>query len=114
MKNEKFEVSKELDAKQGITRFTVVGRVNSKTSPELQAKLEDALNRGEVNIILNMLEVEYLSSDGIRTILKTFKDAEKAGGKFRIERPSEMVKNVLGMVALEGMLHNGQNFSTKM
>ena len=114
MKEVKFEITKELDQKQGITKFYVVGRVNSKTSPVLQNKLEDALNCGEINIVLNMLQVEYLSSDGIRTILKIYKEAEKAGGKFRIERASEMVRNVLGMVALNGMLHNGQNFSKQM
>jgi len=104
MKGETFKATKERDEKQGVTRFTVVGRVNSKTSPVLQSRLEDALNCGEINIVLNMLEVEYLSSDGIRTIIKIYKEAEKAGGKLRIERPSEIVRNVLGMVALNNML----------
>ena len=114
MKNGTFEIIKEQDEKQGFTRFIIMGRINSKTSPVLHNKLEEALNCGEVNIVLNMFEVEYLSSDGIRTILKIYKDAEKAGGKLRIERASEMVRNVLGMVALDGMLHSGQNFSAQL
>ena len=104
MKEEKFEITKEVDEKQGVTRFYVVGRVNSKTSPALQSRLEIAVKSEEVNIILNMAQVEYLSSDGIRTILNTYKQAEKAGGKFRIESPSEMVRNVIGMVALKDLL----------
>ena len=51
MKSETFEITKELDEKQGITRFTVVGRVNSKTSPVLHKELEGALSRGEINKI---------------------------------------------------------------
>ena len=104
MKNEKFEITKEQDEKQGVTRFTVIGRVNSKTSPALQNRLENAIKSEEVNIVLNMAQVEYLSSDGIRTILNTYKQAEKANGKFRIEAPSQMVRNVLGAVALNNML----------
>ena len=103
MKPEKFEITKERDEKQGFTRFYVVGRVNSKTSPALQNRLENALKSEEVNIVLNMAQVEYLSSDGIRTILNTYKQAEKADGKFRVEAPSQMVKNVLGAVALNSM-----------
>ncbi|MCL2010472.1 MAG: STAS domain-containing protein [Synergistaceae bacterium] len=104
MKSETFEITKEQDEEQGVARFTVIGRVNSKTSPALKNELEDALNSGEVNIVLNMFQVEYLSSDGIRIILKIYKEAEQAGGKLRIEKPSEMVRSVLGMVALNGML----------
>ena len=104
MKDEKFEITKEQDEKQGVTRFYVIGRVNSKTSPALQSRLENALKSEEINIVLNMADVEYLSSDGIRTILNTYKQAEKAGGKFRVEAPSQMVRNVLGAVALNDML----------
>ena len=114
MKSETFEITKKQDEKQGVVRYTVVGRVNSKTSPMLHKELEGALSRGEINIALDMNQVEYLSSDGIRIILKIYKEAGKAGGKFVIEQPSEIVKNVLGMVALDGMLHNGQNFSAQL
>ena len=104
MKNETFEITKEKNAKTGVTRFTIKGRINSKTSPVLKHKLEDALNYGEINIVLNMLQVAYLSSDGIRIILRIFKEAEKLGGSLKIELPSEMVRNVIGMVALNDLL----------
>ena len=104
MKSETFKITKEDDEKQGVARFSVVGRINSKNSPVLQNKLEDALNSGKLNIVLNMLQVEYLSSDGIRIILKIYREAAKMGGTFKIERPSEMVRNVIGMVALNDLL----------
>ena len=104
MKIETFEITKEEDQELGATRYTVKGRVNSKSSAELKNKLEDAVRRGEKYIVLNMREVGYLSSDGIRAILGTHKEAAKAGGKFGIENPSEMVRNVLGMVALNDLL----------
>jgi len=102
--NENFIITKDKDKTLGLIRFTVKGRVNSNNAPALQYKIEDALNYGELNIILNMEQVEYLSSDGIRVILKIYKQAEKAGGKFKIERPSEIVRNVLGLVALNELL----------
>ena len=85
-------------------KFTVKGRVSAANADEFQFKLENALKGGEANIVLNMLQVDFLSSTGIRIILKTYKDAVKAGVKFGIEQPSENVRNVLGMVALDEML----------
>ena len=104
MKKENFVMIKEKDEDQGITRFTVMGRVNSQNSSLLKFKLEDSLSYGEINIVLNMADVEFLSSDGKRIILSTYKAAEKAGGKFRIEAPSKNVRNALNMVALDDML----------
>ena len=102
MRNEDFTITKDKD--QGVTRFILKGRLNSNSAPTLQYELEDALNYGEINIVLNMAQVEYLSSNGVRVILKTYKQAEKEGGKLQIERPSENVRNVLGMAALNDML----------
>jgi anti-anti-sigma factor len=100
--NEELVIEEEKTEKSA--RFVLNGRVNSHSADVLQFKLDKALNDGQVDIVLNMLQVEYLSSAGIRVMLKTFKDAKKAGGRFGIEEPSESVKNALGMTALDAML----------
>ena len=104
MTKDNFVMTKEKDKAQGIIKFSVAGRINSKNSSVLKFKLEDSLKFGETNIVLNMADVQFLSSDGIRIILSTHKEAERVGGKFRIEEPSQTVRNVLGMVALNDLL----------
>lgn len=99
---ENFVITQEKN-QEGI-RLIVQGRLDSNNSGELEHKLVDALEDGQINIILNMFQVEYLCSSGIRVILKAYKNARAAGGKLGIEMPSECVKNVLGMVALDEML----------
>jgi anti-anti-sigma factor len=98
-----FAVTK-LEEKDGVVKFVVKGHVNSINAPRLEDKLEDTLKAGHTDIVLEMSRVEYLSSIGIRVILKIYKKAEAAGGKFRIERPSEIVRNVLGISALNDMM----------
>jgi len=102
MKDEKLTVTEEI--KNGICRFVAKGRVDANSADVLLYKLETALNDGQKTIILNMAQVEYLSSIGIRVILKTYKQAMETGGKFNIEHPSDIVKNVLGMTALKELL----------
>jgi anti-anti-sigma factor len=102
MKDEELEIIE--DRSSGAVKFTLKGRVNAVSADALLYKLETAVNEGHTNIVVNMSRVEYLSSVGIRVILKIYKKAAEKGGKFNIERPSENVKNVLGMVALKDML----------
>ena len=102
MNKEEFTITKEKIP--GGLRFIILGRVNSINAPTIQHKLEEALKDGVKKIVLDMGLVEFLSSAGIRVILKTHKDLKKEGGTFGIEQASENVKNVLGMVALGEML----------
>jgi len=102
MNNEELKITENVD--NGICHISAKGRVDSNTADTLLEKLEDALNNGQKAIILNMAQVNYLSSIGIRVILKIFKQASENGGSFNIDRPSEIVRNVLGMVALKELL----------
>ena len=102
MKSESIVITEEKTS-EGLI-MTLRGRWDSTNSVVMEHKLTQAIEDGQTNIVLNMLGVEYLSSIGIRVILKTYKNLKEAGGSFGIEMPSECVKNVLGMVALEEML----------
>ena len=102
MNNDNLEINETIDG--DLCRFTASGRVDSNNADIMEINLDRALTKGPKNIILNMEQVKYLSSIGIRIILKTYKKAYENGGTFLIEKPSQIVRNVLGMVALNQML----------
>jgi anti-anti-sigma factor len=102
MIDETLTVTENLDG--GVCKLTAKGRIDSNSADYLKEKLEKALKAEHKTIILNMSQVKYLSSIGIRVILNIYKQAKEAGGTFKIDRPSDFVKNVLGMVALKEML----------
>ena len=104
MKENDFLITKEKTKSE--VKFILKGRLNAASADELQFRLDGAIKEEQKNIVLNMSMVEYISSAGIRVILKTYKDVKREGGKLGIERPSENVKNVLGMTALDEMLIN--------
>ncbi|MCL1822988.1 MAG: STAS domain-containing protein [Oscillospiraceae bacterium] len=85
-------------------RFILEGRISTSTANTLEFKLNEAMRDGHTNLILNMCQVSFLSSAGIRILLMFFKRAKANGGSFFVENPSENVINVLGMVALDEML----------
>jgi len=87
-------------------KFKVIGRITTANENYFDKQLSDALAEGFSRIVLNMREVTLMTSIGIRIILKTYKGCMEAGGKFQIEDPSEVVKNVLGLSALQQMMVN--------
>jgi len=104
VKAKDLEIAEDKD--EGLCKFTVKGRINADNADALLVRLESVQKEGKTDIVMNMSQIEYLSSVGIRVILNTYKKALEAGSKFTIERPSQIVKNVLGMVALSEMMTN--------
>ena len=90
-------------------KFTVTGRIYTYNADVLEKHLRQALEEKQYNIILNMSQVEYISSSGIRVLLKTYMETKKAGGKLEIEMPSPSVMNVLKIAALDEMLIHQEN-----
>ena len=97
-----FAITQEKN-QEGV-KLVIQGRMDSNNSVEFERKLAIVLEDGPVDVVLNMSQVEYLCSTGIRVILKAYKNAKAAGYKFGIEAASDCVRNVLGMVALDEML----------
>lgn len=102
MTTSEFVVEKE-EIENGI-RLILKGHVNAINAEALEYEMEEAISNGYKAIVLNMTQVEFLSSSGIRVILKTYKKMSKTGGKFNVERPSQNVRNVLGITALDTLL----------
>ena len=102
MSDANLEITEDVEGK--MCKFFAKGRVDSNNAEVLQNKLDKVLKEGYESIILNMEKIDYLSSIGIRIMLKTYKHACDNELSFRIENPSEIVKNVLGMVALKQLL----------
>ena len=96
--NQELTVSKTV-TDNGV-EFQVEGRINTTNAGILEQALENAIQDGHINIVLNMRMVTFLTSVGIRLILKTHKKCTEAGGKFQIQDPSRSVKNVLRLSAL--------------
>jgi len=85
-------------------RFVMKGRVSVKETAHMEHKLERVIELGGRHIVINMCFVDFFSSAGIRVILHMYKKVTSMGGSLKIENPSENVRNVIGLVALNELL----------
>ena len=70
------EIKKELNGKE-LTIF-IIGRLDTTTAPQLEAELKLCIN-GVEKLILDLGELEYLSSAGLRVLLSAQKVMNKQG-----------------------------------
>jgi anti-anti-sigma factor len=93
----KLSIDTELSGDATIVK--VAGRVDSETAPDLDDSLVRLQGEGVKNIVLNLGQVDFLSSAGLRAIIKAYQAAGKSGGDVRlgpISQPVEMVLHTLG------------------
>lgn len=99
---EKEFLQTETAGANGWTVWSVNGRIDMVTSEKAYATGEDIVNRNE-KTVLDMSGMDYLSSAGLRVLLRLNKLAKKSGKEFTLCGPSGIVKSVLedsGMDAL--------------
>jgi anti-anti-sigma factor len=82
----------------------ISGRLDAHWSDQLDRELTDVVRGGARLIYLDMAEIAYVSSTGIRILLKYWKDLKAINGVFRVVSPSANVRNVIRMSGMLGLL----------
>jgi len=78
----------------------IAGRLNAQWADSLDRELADAVRDGSRRIYLEMSGITFLSSAGIRILLKYRKELASLQGSLLILSPSENVANVLTLSGL--------------
>jgi anti-sigma B factor antagonist len=55
----------------------IIGRVDSSTSPQLQQAFEEVQQAGHYKIVVDMTEIEFLSSAGLRVFVNIQKNSRR-------------------------------------
>jgi len=80
------------------------GRLDAYWAGHLGDEVAGVLREGARSIRLNMKEVEYVSSAGIRVLFKAYKQLKDIQGTFAVSEPSEAVQSVLELAGLTELL----------
>ncbi len=61
--------------------LSLKGRLDTATSPDLEQKLQKLLQSSGFKMVVDMSELEFISSIGLRVILMAAKRAKSGGGR---------------------------------
>lgn len=99
------------DNSQSISIMKVIGRVDSDTAPELDEALTKLLQDNQNRIVLDLEGVEYMSSAGLRAVVKAYQAATRSGGDVRlacVSTPVEVILRTVGMMQMLKMYPSDQ------
>ena len=93
-----------------VAVMSVSGRVDSSTAPELESQLTQVVDGGQHHIVLDLKDVEYMSSAGLRAMVSTLKKVKRVNGDLRLANPSARVEEVLRLAGLTSIfsIHSTQ------
>lgn len=89
---------------EGRIRLIVSGRVDTVTSPKMEKSILNAFQK-EKYLIIDMGDVYYISSAGLRTLLIGEKTAVSKQGRMELIHVKNVVREVLTMTGLIRILN---------
>ena len=80
----------------GIFLITINGSIDSKTTAELQSKIMESISNAN-KVILDMINVDFVSSAGLRVLLMVYRQIKSQNGKVVLVGVSEEIQDVMKM-----------------
>lgn len=80
------------------------GRLDSQDGPVFEQTIEKTIESGSSSIVINMSEITYISSHGLRVILTGAKLAKAAGGRLAICSSQESVQKVFDITGVATLI----------
>ncbi|UCE51816.1 MAG: STAS domain-containing protein [Desulfobacterales bacterium] len=82
------------EKENGIIHIIIKGRLDSESAPEANRIIKEIVGKERIRLLLNICDLEYLSSDGLRVILQTAKEVYKKKGQIVLCCPNERVRKI--------------------
>ena len=79
------------------------GRLDSVTAPEVESVFHQVAERFD-KLVLNLAQLEYISSAGLRSLKRLHMDMKKKNGTLVLKNVRNMVMEVFEMTGFAGLL----------
>ena len=94
-----------IEEKQGgINIFKLNGRLDSNTSQGFEKKLFQAISDGSKSMVVDFSDLDYISSAGLRVILKATKAIKREDGRIMLCAMQDYVKEVFEIAGFDSFL----------
>ena len=87
-----------------INIYRPKGRLDSNTSQKLEDELFQAISNGSKRMLIDFTDLNYISSDGLRVILRATKAIKRADGQIMFCCMHDYVKEVFEIAGLGSLL----------
>lgn len=83
-----------------------VGRIDSTTAEMFALALQNEIERGHWNLVINLARVDYMSSAGVHAIMAAWHETRNHSGDVRLAGANKEIRNVFSMSGLSKMIES--------
>jgi anti-sigma B factor antagonist len=84
-----------------IDIISIKGRLDASSSKEVEEKLNGLIDDGNSEILINLEDLEYISSSGLRVMLAALKRVKKMDGNIGVACLKSSIKEVFTMAGFD-------------
>ena len=95
---------KEAGKEKNMKIIFLEGKMDAISAPEFEDKMGEWLEQGETSFIINLGEVNYMSSAGLRSILIVAKKLKEQEGKLIFVNLREEVQKIFRISGFSSMI----------
>ena len=85
--------------------ISLIGRLDTITSPQLEEEINSFSLENIETVILDLKELEYISSAGLRVVLMIHKKMNKLGWQLKLINVNDMILNIFDMTGMSEFLN---------
>jgi anti-sigma B factor antagonist len=93
----------------GVSVMDFTGNLDTNTSPAAENVVNQLLEGGNEKIIFNFMNLNYISSSGLRILLSTAKKMKTSGGKMMVCNLNDTVQEVFDISGFAAILDLASN-----
>lgn len=87
--------------KDGITIYTLEGRIDSEGAVQLDDTLQAGVQAGKYRLVLDMTQVQYINSAALRTLADIITQTQTHDGDLKLAGLAPKVQRVLQLVGFD-------------
>ncbi len=84
----------QVDRNGGVLRINAVGRIHGANAGDLDDAVRAEMRKDDRAVIVDMSRLSYISSAGLRVILKIARELNESGKTLAVHSLSEPIRNV--------------------
>ncbi len=86
------------------TVVAVTGELDVSTAPQLEGELQQLIDGGAANLVVDLSAIDFLDSTGLGVMVKALKWAREAGGGLRVVATEERITKVFTITGLDEVM----------
>jgi anti-anti-sigma factor len=90
-------------ANPDVIIISLSGRLDVNYSLSIEDEINKLIQHGHLNLVINLQDVEYLSSSGLRIFIATSRQLKAKNGKLKLVKMPDAVRKVFMVVELLDM-----------